>query len=311
MPSGQNNNRKIRPPKNNKEKIPGAVIAIYVVMIILVLAICGIVFAITLKKTQENNSTTDSSYSESSTSSESSESSEYSDPESSEDPDSESSDSSDSSDSDSSDPDNSGTSSEDVPPGPLPPTVYTEEFFENDLFIGDSIFTGLYLYEFIPMENVAAAVGYTPYKALNGAFSRTYSGSAADYAKELQPVRIYIMLGSNAIGSGADLSIVISQYRELLKALQLNCPDSRICVISIPPVAEVTEYTNLNNSDINSVNAEILKMCSELGADYYDLNAELIDEKGYFRKDLAEADGLHFKGTTYKVLLSGLEALMS
>ena len=306
MPSGQNNNRKIRPPKNNKEKIPGAVIAIYVVMIILVLAICGIVFAITLKKTQENNTSTDSSYSESSESSTSSESSEYSEPESSEDSDSESSESSDSSDSSSSD-----TSSGDEPPGPLPSTTYTEEFFENDLFIGDSIFTGLYLYEFIPMENVAAAVGYTPYKALNGAFSRTYSGSAADYAKELQPTRIYIMLGSNAIGSGADLSIVISQYRELLKTLRANCPDSRICVISIPPVAEVTEYTNLNNSDINSVNAEILKMCSELDADYYDLNAELIDEKGYFRKDLAEADGLHFKGTTYKVLLSGLEALMS
>ena len=306
MPSGQNNNRKIRPPKNNKEKIPGAVIAIYVVMIILVLAICGIVFAITLKKTQENNTSTDSSYSESSESSTSSESSEYSEPESSEDSDSESSESSDSSDSSSSD-----TSSGDEPPGPLPPTIYTEEFFENDLFIGDSIFTGLYLYEFIPMENVAAAVGYTPYKALNGAFSRTYSGSAADYAKELQPARIYIMLGSNAIGSGADLSIVISQYRELLKTLRANCPDSRICVISIPPVAEVTEYTNMNNNDINSVNADILKMCSELGTDYYDLNAELIDEKGYFRKDLAELDGLHFKGTTYKVLLSGLEALMS
>ena len=75
---------------------------------------------------------------------------------------------------------------------PVDTYSYDRSFFADDLFIGDSITTGLYLYNKLDMKNVAASVGYTPYKAYTEAVD-LYDGTAAtalDYAERLQPKRI-------------------------------------------------------------------------------------------------------------------------
>lgn len=183
----------------------------------------------------------------------------------------------------------------------------TLRLFDDDLFIGDSIFTGLYLYEFLDMENVAASIGYTPYKAMTSAFNKTYDGSAVDYAKMRNPKHIYIMLGSNTMAAGTDFDIIVEQYRTLLSRLREACPESEIVVISIPPVTKTStsaSASGITNENIDYVNSK-LKQVSDVR--YYDLNSQLKDENGYFRDDLAEADGLHFKGSTYKILLAGLQ----
>lgn len=325
MATGQNNNRNSKIPSNQPRKrrkkvqVPGAVILIYVLMILLVLSICALVFVITLNKTGwdgknpgeeesleisvsddlSGNSGSDSSDSNSSDS-------ESSDVSGSDSSDSGSSDS-DSTDSTSSSSTDSGTSSGSVV---FLPTNYDADFFKDDLFIGDSIFTGLYLYGYLDNANVAAAVGYTPYKAMHSAFGDSYSGSATDYAAERQPKRIFIMLGSNTMAAGTNYDVIVTQYETMLTSLKQNCPKSEICVISIPPVtadSSAASKASINNSDINGVNAKLKKMAGSQGVGYFDLNNLLSDDNGYFMKDYAEMDGLHFKGATYKVLLSALQ----
>lgn len=184
-------------------------------------------------------------------------------------------------------------------------------FFENDLFIGDSIYTGLYLYGFIDMENVAAAVGYTPYKAMYEAFDDG-GLSAVDYAAARDPKRIIIMLGSNCLASGADFYAFVDSYGELLSALRANCPDSVICVVSVPPVtsdSSAAANADISNENIRNVNSMLLQCCENEGVDFFDLYQILSDENGCFKEEYAEADGLHFLGDTYKVMLSGLENL--
>ncbi len=307
MPSGQYNRNNGR--KKRKRQVPRAVVAIYVVMIIIVLAICAVVFAITLKKTQPDSSGSSVpviSRPESSSPSSLQSISSTSSTESSSSTSSTESSSSDSSWSSVSSPqtDVSGSSSPEV----VVPT-YDPSFFEDDLFIGDSIFTGLYLYEFLDMENVAASIGYTPYKAMTSAFNKTYDGSAVDYAKMRDPKHIYIMLGSNTMAAGTDFDVIVEQYQTLLSRLREACPESEIVVISIPPVTKTSTSaaaSGITNENIDYVNSK-LKQIS--GIQYYDLNSQLKDENGYFRDDLAEADGLHFKGSTYKILLAGLQEL--
>lgn len=199
---------------------------------------------------------------------------------------------------------------------PLPTlnAEYDDAFFKDALFIGDSIFTGLYLYSYIDRANVAAAVGYTAYGAQVNPFDETYySGNAVDYAKSRQPKKIIVMLGTNSLYANVDLDDFENGYRGLINSLKNVCPDSRICAVSVPPItvdSSLASYSGVTNAVIDSANERIKSLCVELGTVYYDLNFVLKDDSGYFRTDYAEADGMHFKGAAYPVLLSGVQKIL-
>lgn len=290
--------------RKNTPKIPRSIIVIYILMIIVLLGICVGVFivlfsnvsddakkpsstsSISLIETPSGSASTSSSSSETSSSEDvvftSSDNSEYITESSS----------------------SSSTSSE----------IYWSEtfdlsFFADDLFIGDSIFTGLYLYPgYLDMEHVAAGVGLTPYKAYSTALDDK-GMTAVEYAKQRQPKRIFIMLGSNAM-AGTDHSGLQDSYRELVSRLMGACPNADICCISITPTARKNDYPSIDNSEVREVNKYIKSMCSELGLKYCDLYSLISDEDGYFLEDFAEVDGMHFKGRTYAVLLSELQRIM-
>lgn len=199
---------------------------------------------------------------------------------------------------------------------PVEVGFYDKSFFSDDLFIGDSISTGLYLYNKLDQKNVAAAIGYTPYKAYTEA-ADLYDGSgrsALEYASSLQPKRIFIMLGSNGLSAGGDLSILESSYRTLIEKLTEACPDSKLYCISVTPItadSSAAEYSGVTNEIISEFNTDIKAMCSELGIKYFDLYSKLTDSTGYFSSEYSEVDGMHFKGTTYDVMLSYLQSELS
>lgn len=295
--------------KYKKPKLPKAIVIMYVLMIIVLLGICTGVFIVLFSNVSENQGKSQNS-SESASISESS-SSKSEKPASS--PSESRSESiiytSDSSSEDSVSTDEPSSSTTFVPTE-TPSESFDRTFFEDDLFIGDSIFTGLYLYDgYLDMKNVAAAVGYTPYGAVNKEIDDK-GMTALEYAKQMQPKRIFIMLGSNAM-SGGDHSGLEESYRELVSRLMGACPDAEICCISITPTARYNDYPNIDNSEVREVNKVIKSLCSELGLKYCDLYSLISDSDGYFLDEYAEVDGMHFKGKTYGVLLSELQKIMS
>lgn len=193
-----------------------------------------------------------------------------------------------------------------------PSTSYSKEFFANDLFIGDSISTGLYLYGKLEMKNVAAGIGYTPYKAYSeeiDLYDNT-SATALEYAQSMQPKRIFIMLGSNGMGSSTDIDAMKGSYATLLEKLADSCPETDIYCISISPVtadSSSAASAGITNEMIRDFNGSVKKICDEMGAIYLDLYSLLIDENGYFSAEYAEVDGLHFLGSTYDVMLSFIQ----
>lgn len=295
--------------KYKKPKLPKAIVIMYVLMIIVLLGICTGVFIVLFSNVSENQGKSQNS-SESASISESS-SSKSEKPASS--PSESRSESiiytSDSSSEDSVSTDEPSSSTTFVPTE-TPSESFDRTFFEDDLFIGDSIFTGLYLYDgYLDMKNVAAAVGYTPYGAVNKEIDDK-GMTALEYAKQMQPKRIFIMLGSNAM-SGGNHSGLEESYRELVSRLMGACPDAEICCISITPTARYNDYPNIDNSEVREVNKVIKSLCSELGLKYCDLYSLISDSDGYFLDEYAEVDGMHFKGKTYGVLLSELQKIMS
>lgn len=203
------------------------------------------------------------------------------------------------------------TAEPDVPdePNDVVHRSYDKEFFTDDLFIGDSITTGIHLYNKLDMRNVAASVGYTPYKAYTDECD-LYDGTSAtalDYAKQMQPKRIYIMLGSNGLLSAGAME---DSYKTLIDKLSAACPGAEIYCISVTPVAKYTDYT-ITNDMVTSFNAFIKSTCKDKGITYIDFYSCMIDAEGYAMAEMVADDGLHFNGSTYDDMLGYIQEQIS
>ena len=203
-----------------------------------------------------------------------------------------------------------GSDSSDPPvteDGVVLPQTYNRDYFANDLFIGDSIFTGLYAYSYLDINNVYAAVGLNPESALT---HQEDGVTCVQKTETMQPRNIYIMLGTNGLAF-LDGSYMAKQMLALIEALERACPTAKICILSIPPVTKAHEAEgNETMEKVNSYNEALKAYCNQGGYTYIDICSGLKDEEGYFSSKYAEADGLHFLGGTYQAVLGYIEQVV-
>ena len=169
-----------------------------------------------------------------------------------------------------------------------------------------SITVGLSDYQLVPIKNVYAEIGMNIEK-INTDTIQTQFGQTTvlEGLKQAKPENIYIMLGSNGI-AWLSVSDMISYYSEFVDSVKQNLPDSNIYILSIPPVTaarESAEEEPILNSDIDKYNSELLKMADEKKIYYVDINTALKGNDGKFPEENAAEDGMHFKKTTYSIML--------
>lgn len=191
---------------------------------------------------------------------------------------------------------------------------YDKEFFDDDLFIGDSISTGYSGYGIIDEKNVFAKIGLNPLTALDTEVTTTNGDILLeDELRLTQPKRAYIMLGSNGIDWLA-CSNMRDAIGDIIDAAAAASPDTQIVCLSIPPVTK--EYDEANEEldvmdKINTYNELLEQLCGDKGITYIDITTMLEDNEGYFVYYYAESDGMHFKPTAYKMLLSKIQYTLS
>lgn len=198
-----------------------------------------------------------------------------------------------------------GENTEETTPAPITPvTSYDRGFFDNDLFIGDSISTGLYLYGFLDKSNVFAEVGLNPESAV---YHQIDGVTCVSKTAAMQPRNIYIMLGTNGLAY-FDGAYMANKLVELIAELEIACPTANIYVITIPPVTAAHEAEGQETMEmVKAYNTRLKEICSLGGYGCIDLCALLQDENGYLAARYAEADGLHFLGDAYIAMLSYVE----
>ncbi|MDE6591704.1 MAG: hypothetical protein K2K57_01390 [Oscillospiraceae bacterium] len=187
---------------------------------------------------------------------------------------------------------------------------YDKAFFESDLFIGDSISTGYFLYGFMAEKNVFAKIGLNPSSVLTKSVPTVYGEiTAADMISYTLPKRVYIMLGSNGIQWLSGESMLRSM-KSLTEMINLTSPETEIVIVGVPPVTAAYDAT-VEGMDImaavNDYNSGLAQFAAENSYIFVDPGAILKDSTGYFAGQYAEGDGMHFKSATYKVLLSYIE----
>lgn len=181
---------------------------------------------------------------------------------------------------------------------------YSPAFFQNTLFIGDSISVGLINYEFLPPENVFAKAGITPSSVVN---TNIDDVSVFSKAAGLNPEYICIMLGTNSVAyvEGQEMSEELDKFIDMITG---TCPNARIVLASVPPVTRKHEEEKPEQLEaIIAYNKLVKELAEEKSIAYADTFSLLTDETGYLGSRYAEHDGLHLKIHAYPVILSAVQ----
>lgn len=178
-------------------------------------------------------------------------------------------------------------------------------YFDDAVFIGDSVSSGLSYYGIFPEEQVLAdtsvnfeSVLYkTPFTDLNGNYVTTYEAVSCR-----NPGKIYIMLGANGI-EWLDLDRLMSNYETLITKLQEIAPNAVIFAQSVTPVTRSLDQDpdrDLTNEKIDAFNEALYELCGELEVYYLNVAEDFKDDEGYLPDEASPFDGLHFTRDYYQ-----------
>ncbi|MBP0969375.1 MAG: hypothetical protein J5744_04445 [Oscillospiraceae bacterium] len=174
----------------------------------------------------------------------------------------------------------------------------SRDYFNDALFLGDSITSGLTIYDMFEGFNAIYKVGVNPMSAAYSDFTTTSSGrdlTLSEAVKYYSPRKLYIMLGTNGI-DWATTDELLEGYRELILTLKTENPDCLIIVQSIPPVSlwVAEDDPSFSKDNFDRFNHGLKQMCIDTGIYFLDINAAFTTPDGYLSQDYAAPDGIHF-----------------
>ena len=206
------------------------------------------------------------------------------------------------------------------------PKPVSEGFFDNTIFVGDSITLGLQNYTMNERNNGNECLGKAEFLCsgslsfynsmwdkddpnnvhpyFNGTQYTVVEGVAA-----LQPERLFIKLGTNDLGmSGVDGTM--EDAKKLFDLILDAKPDVLIYIEAVTPILESGEVGSLNNENIRLLNTKLKELCDEKGWRFIDLYTPLADENGYLIREYCgdpDGMGIHIMGDGYKIWVDTIE----
>ncbi len=180
-----------------------------------------------------------------------------------------------------------------------------KSYFDKCVFIGDFIPYGMLSYEVVPASSVYASMSLNVSNADTQTVETQFGSMTVLAALEEKSFEnIYIMLGSNG-AAWMSVSDMYTDYISFVNKIRAACSDSRIFIVSVPPVTAIKEQSKespISNADIDSFNEKLLDYANSNNMYYLDINTYFKDDSAAMPTDLAENDGLHFKHSAYEKL---------
>lgn len=191
-------------------------------------------------------------------------------------------------------------------PTPSPPPVEEEgEYFDNALFVGDSIMEGIRQYvaaqrqegemlgtaKFLTSTMGVSLADLVGDRELGVGF--TYQGaekSLEDIVVEIAPRRVFLLLGLNDLASDPNVVVadIVERYSRLISNLQAASPGTEFIIITNPPkvasqwLPDYTANRKFGNQLIDEFVTALTQMCQEHSVPYVDAYESLKDENGAF-----------------------------
>ncbi|MBB6623628.1 GDSL-type esterase/lipase family protein [Clostridium gasigenes] len=167
------------------------------------------------------------------------------------------------------------------------------KYFQNTIFMGDSITEGLSELGVIEEYNVLVNKGDTVIKAIN----------SIDTLTNLNPKNVVLLYGMNDVIEFDNSMKFKEKYIELVNEIKKVLPNTKIYLIS--PLSVMDKAVNINerltNSNLDEFREKAQEVVRETGINYVDIETK-INKKDY----LHEKDGIHFKYEFYLIWLDYL-----
>lgn len=177
---------------------------------------------------------------------------------------------------------------------PMYTTKDYKEFFNDTVFMGDSLTEAIYAYEFLDSTSVVAEKGKNVMTALEDDVPKLIN---------LAPNRVIMLYGMNDLGCFDNLNDFYERYKILINSIKEKLPETQIIVISTFYATDeaITTSQYLSKDRVDEANTYIKKMCEEESITYLDLRS-IISKKPEFY----EPDGIHVVGDFYNIYLEVL-----
>ena len=179
----------------------------------------------------------------------------------------------------------------------------SSSYFDDAVFIGDSITTGIRLYDVMSNADVWASTGASLTNILTQELAEIDGVGTVTILRGLdlaQPGKIYLLLGANSLA--ASLDDVIAVYSSLLDQIIAHAPNAVVYVQSAFPINEPLYGARYNkvvtNRIIDDFNSRLLALCGQKGVAFLDVNSYFRDENGSL-SDNFTSDGLHLHSAQY------------
>ncbi len=181
----------------------------------------------------------------------------------------------------------------------------TSKYFNDAVFIGDSISVGIKLYEVMQNTDVFASVGISLENIFTNKAVKLEDGSKVTIFEALDDKtynKAYIMLGANSLMSSHEE--LIKQYGRVIDEVRARVGDG--CIVYIQSVLPVYEelfhqkypHNTVTNADIESFNLLLAELAEQKGAYYMDVASVIKDENGSLPPKYT-SDGLHIGSELY------------
>ena len=185
----------------------------------------------------------------------------------------------------------------------------SDSYFDDAIFIGDSISVGLRVYGVLPTQNVLAEQNVNILNLINGnAVYTTTDGQKSAVLPAIDqriknPGKIYILIGANGI-PGLSNEAHIKYYAQFIDQLQEKYPDAMIYAESVTPITADSKYIrdSFTTEKINDFNDKIYQMAQEKGIYYLNVQEVLMDDTGHLISDYDAGDGMHLKSNGHKAM---------
>lgn len=188
----------------------------------------------------------------------------------------------------------------------LPRTAPVEKsWFSQVSFVGDSLTQGMQMYDTgLPGAMFCAYRGVGPNAIVNGTSCKRADGVAEvplDALTAQQPKAVYLLLGTNVLGTDSDYTSFLTYYRLMLDMISQALPNTKIYVQSITPVRpEVSKKSpGLYKERLREINDALSAIALEKGCTFLNLWEALADENGDLIEEYAQPDGYHLLPAGY------------
>lgn len=174
-------------------------------------------------------------------------------------------------------------------------------YFDDAVFVGDSITTGIELYGMMENTDVLAGTGINLLTIYTAQVVKQDDGSRItimDGLKNKQYKKVYVMLGGNEVRDEAKEQF-LKNYSRVIDDIKKLQPNALIYIQSITPVTLQNHY-NMNNQRIDEYNEALSDLCEEKDVYYVNVAESMKDESGMLPNAASPADGMHFGPEYYK-----------